>query len=349
MGWIRDRRGYGELRLRLRRRQARAGSWLSGELRRRRQQVLRRHWRLVAGWLASWAGLAFLLAVLAHGRPWLQGAVVGAYATLAVGGLWLGLMMLDGSMLARLGRDTEEQVGDELRRAPSSYGVISGLRFERHDVDHVLLSRSGVMAVEVKYLSGQRRSLRNTPRLADHVAQTVDGAARTRRLLRSRGVDVPVAPLLVLAGPGAPDLDGRVITEGSAQIAAFRDSDHWLATLATRSPRLNLPTARAAADTLLGFQDQRRQHEAANGPLSAPGAGEPAARTKPVAKRRHLRVGGGFKPPSPLDRLLRRCLLGSAHEAALDVRLRRRRFVRRQLYPSAPDRLSGRGHFGAGR
>jgi len=148
--WVRDRRGYGELRLRLRRREARRASWLSGELRRRRWRLLRRHWPLAVGWLASWAALAAVLGLLAHNWPELQGAIVGSYTTLAVTSMWLGLMVMDGSLLARLGRDIEDDVGDALRRCPDSYGVVSGLRFERYDVDHVLLSPHGVVAVEVK-------------------------------------------------------------------------------------------------------------------------------------------------------------------------------------------------------
>jgi len=81
-------------------------------------------------------------------------------------------------------------------------------------------------------------------------------------LLRSGGVDLPVLPLLVLAGPGAPDLGGELVPAGAVRIAAFRDSDRWLPTLAGSSPtRLDLGTARVAADTLLAFQDKRRQYE----------------------------------------------------------------------------------------
>lgn len=90
-----------------------------------------------------WAALAALMAFIVRGRPELQGAFVGCYTTLAVTGLWLGLMVLDGSLLPRLGRDIEADVGDALRRCPGSYGVVSGLRFERFDVDHVLLGPRG--------------------------------------------------------------------------------------------------------------------------------------------------------------------------------------------------------------
>ncbi|MBF5082142.1 nuclease-related domain-containing protein [Quadrisphaera sp. INWT6] len=61
------------------------------------------------------------------------------------------LSLLDGSVLRRIGRNVEADVGDELRRARGVFGVVSSLMFENTDVDHVVLALDGVWVVEVKW------------------------------------------------------------------------------------------------------------------------------------------------------------------------------------------------------
>lgn len=207
MGWLRDRRGHGELRLRLDRRTERRAAWLDRQLRARRRAVWRTHSRLWVEWAAGFGLLLASLALLESGHPQARAALLGAVATAAAATLGFGLMLVDGSLLARLGRMAEESVGDELRGAAGVYGVVSNLPFELSDVDHVVLARAGALAVEVKQVHGLRRDLPQ-PRLAGMLEQTRTGARRAAAVLRQSGVPVEVWPVLVLTGAGAPDLPG---------------------------------------------------------------------------------------------------------------------------------------------
>ncbi len=145
--WVRDRRGHGLLRLRLARRVERRATWLDRQLRARRRKAWRSHRRLWASLLACYGLLMVGLAVLEPGHPVARAAMLGAVGTAAAGTLIFGLVLVDGTLLARLGRMTEEAVGDELRGTPGVYGVVSNLPFACSDVDHVVLAPAGVLAV----------------------------------------------------------------------------------------------------------------------------------------------------------------------------------------------------------
>jgi len=114
------------------------------------------------------------------------------------------LAVADGSLLARMGRSFESHVGEELRAIPGPFDVVSGVSFAHRDVDHVVLATKRCFAVEVKASFGRRTTVDEVPGLAGKVTQARDGAAQVRRLLASRGMLLPVTPVLVLAGPGAP-------------------------------------------------------------------------------------------------------------------------------------------------
>jgi len=144
--------------------------------------------------------------VLLRHSPLLVGFVLGTYlgATGAAGVMFLSVV--DGSLYPRLGRFVERDVGMDLRRIPDIYGVVSDVSFEHVNVDHTVLTRDGCLAVEVKACFSRRQELAKVPDLAKKVSQARDGALRVQRLLRSRGVDIPVTPVLLFTGPGAPHM-----------------------------------------------------------------------------------------------------------------------------------------------
>lgn len=266
MRWLRDRRGYGQLRLPHNRYRRRRNSWLEQDLRTRRQQLLRANWRELAKIAALFTFAALALCVGAREHPLLQTGIVGAFAGAAtVGGAGF-LALADGSLLARLGRSVENDVGDELRTAPGVYGVISAVPFEHFDVDHVVLAPKGCFALEVKALFGRQQTLKETYGLDNKIRQARHSATTVQKLLRSHGVDIPVRPVLVLAGPGAPSLNGEVHQRDGVLIVAFRDSDTWRPVMASPTdPDHALPprTAAAAAEHLLGFCARRDKHQRA--------------------------------------------------------------------------------------
>lgn len=260
MGRWRDRRGYGQLRLPVDRGRRRRASWLDQDLRARRAELVRTRWVELVKILGAFAVTDLALVLGAHGHPVLQAAAVGAY--LGAMGVFMAvfLSLADGSLLARLGRMVEDDVGDELRATTGLFGVVSALSFERVDVDHVVLAPTGAYAIEVKTLFGRRETLQATYGLPEKVEQARRGARKVQLLLASGGCPLPVRPVLVLAGPGCPSLDGAVDLDG-VLVMAFRDSATWRGDMARPAPTLNLNTARSAARHLLAYQARRTEHQ----------------------------------------------------------------------------------------
>lgn len=232
---IRDRRGHRRLHPRRQRR----ASWLDRDLRARRRRLLRTRWRDLAVIVGAFTVSAALLATAVHRWPLLVGLVAGVYLGTVAVSLLVLLAVADGSLLARMGRSFENYVGDELRSTPGVFGVVSGVSFAHRDLDHVVLAPKGCFAVEVKASFSRRTALNEVPGLAGKLAQARDGAAQVRRLLASRGMPLPVTPVLVLAGPGAPIMTA-VQRHHDVLVVAFADSDAWglqMAGPATRSTR----------------------------------------------------------------------------------------------------------------
>ncbi len=93
-----------------------------------------------------------------------------------------------------------------------------------------------------------------------------------------------VVPVLVLAGPGAPEVAGGQDVEG-VRVLAFRDSDTWRPQLAAldRPVVCDEATARQVADVLLEHVSRRTEYEekASAGP-AAPAGAVPGQRQRPA-------------------------------------------------------------------
>jgi hypothetical protein len=190
----------------------------------------------------------------------LIGLVLGIYiGALAVAGA-VFLSVVDGSLHPRLGRLVERSTGMDLRRIPGIYGVVSDLSFEHINVDHIVLTPNGCLAIEVKSSFSRRQELAKVPDLASKVAQAHDGAQRVERLLRSRGVVLRVKPVLLFTGPGAPYMP-PVVQHSEVTITGFNDPTAWLEGAVAAGDQLDLGTARRAADELLAYREKRTQYE----------------------------------------------------------------------------------------
>jgi hypothetical protein len=198
--------------------------------------------------------------VLVRHSPVLIGFVLGVYVT-AIGGLgFVFLSVVDGSLHPRLGRRVEHWIGMDLRRLPGIYGVISDVSFEHVNVDHVVLTPQGCLAIEVKGCFSRRQELARVPDLASKVTQARDGGNRVQRLLRSRGVDLPVTPVLLFTGPGAPFMP-PVVQYDDVVITGFTNPRTWVEGAVGAGDPLDLETARRAASELLAYREQRTQYE----------------------------------------------------------------------------------------
>jgi hypothetical protein len=220
-------------------------------------------WRELAGGLAAFAVSGALIATLVRHSTFLIGVVVGCYLGAVAVLLLVLLAIADGSLLARLGRAHEDDVGTELLQAPGVLEVISGVSFAHRDVDHVLLARGGCFAVEVKATFGRRSHLSEVPDLPGKLAQTRDGARQIQRLLASRGVPLPVTPMLILVGSGTPEM---TVAErlGDVHVASLRNSDTWRPLVAGTAHTLDDAIAKRAITELLAYRSQRTDYELAH-------------------------------------------------------------------------------------
>ncbi|WP_138757571.1 nuclease-related domain-containing protein [Modestobacter altitudinis] len=235
-------------------------SWLDNDLRTRRRALLRSRWKDLTVVLVALAASAFGMSLTMHQSPVLLGLVLGLYLGATAVSSVVFMSVVDGSFHPRLGRLVERSVGTDLRRVPGVYGVISDVSFEHVNVDHVVLTPHGCLAVEVKSSFSRRQDFAQVPDLAGKVAQTRDGAQRVQRLLRSRGVDLPVRPVLLFTGLGAPFMP-PVVQHDDVTITGFTDPATWVEGAAGAS--LDLDTARRAADELLAYREQRTEYERA--------------------------------------------------------------------------------------
>ncbi|CCH89541.1 conserved protein of unknown function; putative NERD domain [Modestobacter italicus] len=222
MGSLRDRRRYGALRLPVDRRRHERVSWLDTDLRTRRKTLLRSRWKDLAVILVALAASALGMCVTVRHSPLLLGLVLGVYLGAIAVSTVVFLSVVDGSFHPRLGRLVERSIGTNLRRIPGIYGVISDVSFEHVNVDHVVLTSDGCLAIEVKSSFSRRQDLAKVPDLAGKVSQARDGAQRVQRLLRSRGVDLAVRPVLLFTGPGAPFMP-PVVQYDDVTITGFTD------------------------------------------------------------------------------------------------------------------------------
>jgi len=294
MGWAVGRGRHGTLALPNPTRRQQRLSWLDQDLRQRRRELLRRQWKVLLLPAAAFTVAAVGPAVAVRDQPFLLGAVVGCLlGAMAVGGT-LFVNLLDGTLLARIGRMFEREVGQELRETKGVYGVVSDVSFQGCNVDHVVLCPRGILAVEVKGMLGRRRELAHMHGRSDKLAQTHAGARKIESLLRSGGLGgAPVSPVLVLAGPGVPVMDGTESEEG-VRLLAFRDSAAWRPQLATTDLPVVLDeaTARRAAEVLLEHTRKRTDYErdqasARRAPAAVPGQRRGAATS---SGRRRARV-----------------------------------------------------------
>ena len=266
MRWWQDRRGYGQLRLPYRRRAERKRTWLYADLRRRRRKLLRENWRDLSKIVGAFTVSAAVFVAGLDGHPVLQAGAAGLFAGLMTVSALVFVALMDCSLLSRFGRWMEELVGDELRTTPGVYGVISNLPIAFMDVDHVVLAPEGVYAVEVKTYLVRQRSLDQTHDLPRKRSQAARGAAAVRELLLTAGIDAPVYAVVLLAGPGAPVLEGPD-ERGRTWVASFRRTGDWRRAGDSRV-MLKRNHAWRAAEALIAHRDA----SLVEGP---PGAGPP--------------------------------------------------------------------------
>lgn len=184
---------------------------------------------------------------------WLAGLAVGLFLATCVALVGFAFLLSGDAAYLIAGALGEAHTGEELESAQKAgliWSFIPNVEASSRDVDHVVLTPSGIVAVETKW----RFKGASDQWLAYAAAQAEAGARQARLVLQSRGIDhrAEVRPVVVVWG-GA----GREIKD--AQAVAGVDvirGDHllrWLEQCA-RGP-LAQDHAEALHAKLVGFVD----------------------------------------------------------------------------------------------
>ncbi len=174
------------------------------------------NWRVLAALLGIDALGSVLLGALpipTQLRWYLIGGGSAILAAVAAAAIYLGA----GEHNRLLGELAESSTEDLLSRGIQrlrGWRSVRGLYFARHgDVDHVVIGPHGIWAVETKWVARSTELANGHLNLRGQrsaVAQAVAGARKVELVLRygRQRLDVSVKPLVILWGPGSPEILG---------------------------------------------------------------------------------------------------------------------------------------------
>ncbi len=226
--------------------------------------TLRRRWKDLATPLLALAVMTGCLTLPSGGHPKVQGFFVGVCAgVLFMLVIWV-VLVIDGSLLRRIGLGVASDIGNEVRRVRGVNAVVSELLFDGYDVDHVIVVPTGVFAVEVKWSLSPSPDLDRVYGLAGYLHQTWAGARSVTGLLHPVDPGVTVHAVLVLAGPGAPRLPNPVHRDGVTVVNPMTTKDWTTFLERVQPPVITMTDARPLVDALVAHRDKRIAYEHAH-------------------------------------------------------------------------------------
>lgn len=201
----------------------RAPSFAMAKLGRERREFLRdQQWGLLGATLVVIAAVT-LIAVT--GRNFANGLLIGA--GVASLGWAVYYVVAFRSYNAHVGANAERWTKKMLKGAPEPWRCIPNVPFENYDVDYVVVTADAVLAVEVKW----RPQLTPKQQRSRHAAD-LDQAMRSHDKMRAflyscRLRGLPVVPVLLLWGPGTPNMVGGRSVEGEVHVLDGNEFNAW--------------------------------------------------------------------------------------------------------------------------
>lgn len=231
----------------------RAGAHGRRLIRKRRKEVLRKHWRFFA--------LAPLIAAVTAGTAQLflpEAAapyVVGGIVVAAAWSVTSILHSIDGMANHRLGIAGEQWTADELRRLrKQGWRFVNHVMLENTDVDHAMLGPGGFFAIDTKYRTNWASGTGSLDALAAS-AQWQAGKLQPRL-----GSTTPrVEPLVVLWGPRASEVFDEVFEHSGVTFCLGSEVYNYLA---SREATVDDGTVERAFETLDSYVAKRDVGEA---------------------------------------------------------------------------------------
>jgi hypothetical protein len=173
-----------------------------------------------------------------------------------LGLLWFWLVVHDGELYRRLGIMGETWSKDELSwLSKRGWHLSNNVPFEGFDVDQVLIGPGGAFAIETKFSA--RSDARQV--VAAAVGQSIANAQKIALLLRTYQVDVRVAPVLFLWGPGYREIE----PESFRNVTLVRGNDvhSWVRALSKSPTQIDEDRVKQAANAIRQFQKMRQEYE----------------------------------------------------------------------------------------
>jgi hypothetical protein len=200
---------------------ARRLAWISAA------RAVGRRWRSYLALLGIAAAAVIALAVVPNLslRPDFSGITLAAVAVLVV-------LSIVGSKTPRQdGRLAEQWTLDGLRKL-RGWHITDHVPFDRESVDHIVVAPAGVLAVETKYRTRTADSTDSTgsERHQRDLGSADRAAHKVRLLLRAEQLRdaAVVIPVLMVRGPGAPNLPDGHRLENGVRIVDGNHPERWL-------------------------------------------------------------------------------------------------------------------------
>ncbi len=193
-------------------------SYPERRLRRLRKDFIALNWKPLTAFGLLVAGAAIFQALFASG--YLLGFIQGATVAATVSMIGLVFLMQSGAIYPLAGIFGENNTRDILkgaRRRNDIFDWLDNLEVVGGDVDHVVVTPAGVLALDSKWHLGPTGSAM----LTRDTERAVAAARRARLILRSEGIVADVRPVVVVWGntssiaiEGEIDQDVVILTGG---------------------------------------------------------------------------------------------------------------------------------------
>jgi hypothetical protein len=220
-----------------------------------------RLWRSMAQFISIGLGLLAIIAFTPH-MP-IRQLLLGLLA-----GMWLALVVVTvaGFDDPLVRGDMAERWSAEALSSVRGWSVTNGLRFHDGDLDHLVVTPAGVLAVETKHHFRQHDERRRTAQGWSDVAAATRAARKARLLLLSLHAaarNAPVRAVLMIWGSGAPELpDGfkRVQYGDYAEVFVVDGNHPSLWSQLFNAPLLTPIAQDELRDALASFQQEQVAH-----------------------------------------------------------------------------------------
>lgn len=189
-------------------------------------------------WLVVQCGLVLLGAAALINMPFVpasgpyqRGLTTGA---LVVGFLWIlswFAWVTSGLAFRIQGTFAQDAVTAQLRKGQHVFDVVASFKFDKRDVDQVIITPAGVTAVETKW-HATPPSKATLLGAANQVAMNARSMRHQLPSLATRGLPAElVTAALVVCGPGSLEVRSTVLSTGmgTVDLVTAADLDRWLA------------------------------------------------------------------------------------------------------------------------